>query len=171
MKLQKQTPRQDVMIAMSERMRMLLEGRGKLSRETPRVKCVLNILIISCARLRISSLVLNVYVVPLSKLQSRLLSLLAGKRSPDSYVAGGIAINRDGPRFSADIDIFQDDVEQLVAIAESDAATIIEAGFVLTWLSSRSSSILAHFNPTEPLTKAERLRSTPLKRYSTRSRR
>jgi hypothetical protein len=45
------------MIAMSERMRMLLEGRGKLSRETPRVKCVLNILIISCARLRISSLV------------------------------------------------------------------------------------------------------------------
>jgi hypothetical protein len=99
--------------------------------------------------------ILNVYVVPLSKLQSRLLRLLAGKRSPDSYVAGGIAINRDGPRFSADIDIFQDDVEQLVAIAESDAATIIEAGFVLTWLSSRGSSILAHFNPTEPLTKAE----------------
>jgi hypothetical protein len=99
--------------------------------------------------------ILNVYVVSLSKLQSRLLSLLAGKRSPDSYVAGGIAINRDGPRFSADIDIFQDDVEQLVAIAESDAATIIEAGFVLTWLSSRGSSILAHFNPTEPLTEAE----------------
>jgi hypothetical protein len=44
--------------------------------------------------------------VPLTRLQSNLLRLLAGQRSPESYVAGAIAINRDGPRFSADIDIF-----------------------------------------------------------------
>jgi hypothetical protein len=78
--------------------------------------------------------------VPLTNLQSQLLRLLASQRSADSYVAGGIALNRDGPRFSADIDIFHDDDARLVAIAESDAAVITNAGFALTWLPSRGSS-------------------------------
>jgi hypothetical protein len=51
--------------------------------------------------------------VPLTKLQSHVLRLLAAGRSPDSYIAGGVAINRDGPRFSADIDIFQDSEDRL----------------------------------------------------------
>lgn len=42
--------------------------------------------------------------MPLTNLQSRLLRLLAGGRAPDSYIAGGIGLNRDGPRFSADSD-------------------------------------------------------------------
>ncbi len=75
--------------------------------------------------------------MPLSALQSRVLSLLASQRSPDSYVAGGIALNRDGPRFSADIDIFHDGDERLVAIAESDAAVIAGAGFAVVWLPGR----------------------------------
>ena len=73
--------------------------------------------------------------MPLGKLQSHLLRLLASQRSPDSYVAGGIAINRDGPRFSADIDIFHDGDDRLAAIADSDAALIAAAGFPVTWLS------------------------------------
>jgi hypothetical protein len=77
--------------------------------------------------------------VPLSNLQSALLRLLASQRGPDSYVAGGIALNRDGPRYSADIDIFQDGDERLVAIAESDAALIAGAGFTVTWLPGRGS--------------------------------
>jgi hypothetical protein len=77
--------------------------------------------------------------VPLGKLQSHLLRLLASQRSPDSYVAGAIALNRDGPRFSGDIDIFQDDGERIVAIAESDAAIITKAGFDLAWLPSHGS--------------------------------
>ena len=72
---------------------------------------------------------LNGLAVPLSRLQSGLLRLLAMQRAPDSYGAGGIALNRDGPRFSADIDIFQDGDERLVAIAE--------AGFKVTWLPAR----------------------------------
>jgi hypothetical protein len=68
-----------------------------------------------------------------------LLRLLAGQRSPDSYVAGAIALNRDGPRFSADIDIFHDDDARLAAIAESDAAIIAAAGFQVTWLPRRGS--------------------------------
>lgn len=77
--------------------------------------------------------------MPLSKLQSQVLRLLASQRSPDSYVAGGIALNRDGPRFSAAIDIFHDGDERLVAIVESDAAIITNAGFKVTWLPGRGS--------------------------------
>ena len=48
------------------------------------------------------------FVVPLTRLQAHALRVLAAQRSPDSYVAGGVALNRTGPRFSRDIDIFQD---------------------------------------------------------------
>jgi hypothetical protein len=44
--------------------------------------------------------------VPIGKFQSGVLRVLAAQRSPDSYIAGGVAINREGPRFSGDIDIF-----------------------------------------------------------------
>jgi hypothetical protein len=44
--------------------------------------------------------------VPLSNLQSEILRLLAAHRNPESYVAGSVPLNRDGPRFSGDIDIF-----------------------------------------------------------------
>jgi hypothetical protein len=46
--------------------------------------------------------------LPIDKFQSEVLRTLAAQRSPDSYIAGGVAINRDGPRFSNDIDIFND---------------------------------------------------------------
>ncbi len=51
--------------------------------------------------------------MPLTKLQSHVLRILAAERSPDSYIAGGVAINREGPRFSGDIDIFQDTEQRL----------------------------------------------------------
>ena len=41
--------------------------------------------------------------VPLGKFQSDVLRVLAAQRSPDSYIAGGVVINREGPRFSGDI--------------------------------------------------------------------
>jgi hypothetical protein len=77
--------------------------------------------------------------MPLTRLQSHLLRTLAGQRSPDSYIAGGIALNRDGPRISNDIDIFQDGDERLVAIAESDAGLIAAAGLKVTLLPGRGS--------------------------------
>jgi hypothetical protein len=43
------------------------------------------------------------FAVPISKFQSDVLRLLAAQRSPDSYIAGGIAINRaltDGVEFA-----------------------------------------------------------------------
>jgi hypothetical protein len=71
--------------------------------------------------------------VPLTKLQHHALSLLAAGRSLDSYVAGGIAINRDGPRFSRAIDIFQDSEERLATAAEADEASLIRAGLQFSW--------------------------------------
>lgn len=71
--------------------------------------------------------------MPLTKLQSEVLRVLASERSPDSYIAGGVALNREGPRFSRDIDIFQDSQQRLETAAEADAKALIEAGFKLSW--------------------------------------
>ena len=71
--------------------------------------------------------------MPISKFQSDVLRLLAAQRSPDSYVAGGIAINRHGPRFSADIDIFHDSAARQDAAVEADAACLAAAGYAITW--------------------------------------
>lgn len=62
-----------------------------------------------------------------------MLRVLAVGRSSDSYIAGGVAINRDGPRFSGDIDIFQDTEQRLEAAAEADAKALTDAGLNLSW--------------------------------------
>jgi len=74
--------------------------------------------------------------VPLTKLQAHALRILAALRGPDSYIAGGIALNRDGPGFSEDIDIFHDSEERLeaTATATADAAALAGAGLKITWL-------------------------------------
>jgi hypothetical protein len=72
-------------------------------------------------------------VVPLTKLQSHVLRVLAAERSPDSYIAGGIVINREGPRFSGDIDIFQDTEQRLDAAVQADAKALADAAFTLAW--------------------------------------
>jgi hypothetical protein len=71
--------------------------------------------------------------VPISKFQSDVLRLLAAQRSPDSYIAGGIAINRQGPRFSRDIDIFHDSVDRQETAVMADEAALAAAGYTLTW--------------------------------------
>jgi Nucleotidyl transferase AbiEii toxin, Type IV TA system len=71
--------------------------------------------------------------VPLTKLQSHVLRVLAAERSPDSYIAGGVAINREGPRFSNDIDIFQDTEHRLEAAAQVDAKALTDAGLKFAW--------------------------------------
>jgi hypothetical protein len=72
--------------------------------------------------------------VPISKLQSEILRLLASRRDPESFVAGGVAINRSGPRISRDIDIFHDREERVAAIAIEDARILSDAGYTVHWL-------------------------------------
>jgi hypothetical protein len=76
--------------------------------------------------------------VPLTKLQSHVLRVLAAERSPDSYIAGGIALNREGPRFSGDIDIFQDSEQRLETAAAADEKALSGAGFKLSWRQIRT---------------------------------
>jgi len=72
--------------------------------------------------------------VPLSRIQSDILRLLAAHRNPESYVAGATPLNRDGPRYSADIDIFHDREEGVAQAAEGDVAVLTQAGFAVRWL-------------------------------------
>ena len=78
------------------------------------------------------------FAVPLTRLQVHALRALAAQRSPDSYVAGGVALNRAGPRFSDDIDLFQDSEERLETAAEADGVALVEAGLKLTWGKART---------------------------------
>jgi hypothetical protein len=72
--------------------------------------------------------------VPLSRIQAEILRLLAAHRTPESYVAGASAINQDGPRFSADIDIFHDREAAVARAAEEDAALLAANGFGIGWI-------------------------------------
>jgi len=71
--------------------------------------------------------------VPITKFQSDVLRLLAVQRSPDSYIAGGVAINREGARISADIDIFHDSDARLASAVKADEAALIGGGYQITW--------------------------------------
>jgi hypothetical protein len=70
--------------------------------------------------------------MPITKFQSELLRVLAAQRSPDSYIARGIAINRQGPRFSRDIDIFHDSAARLESAVKADEAALDAAGYTIT---------------------------------------
>lgn len=74
--------------------------------------------------------------MPLSTIQADVLRLIAGNRSPDSYVAGATVLHRaeDTPRYSADLDLFHDLQDSVAGSAETDAATLRGAGFELSWL-------------------------------------
>jgi hypothetical protein len=72
--------------------------------------------------------------VPLSKIQTDVLRLLASHRDPESYVAGATPLNRDAPRYSGDIDVFHDREERVAAAALNDAQVMLAAGYRVTWL-------------------------------------
>lgn len=76
----------------------------------------------------------NRRAVPLSKIQTGVLRLLASQRDPESYVAGATPLNRDGIRYSGDIDIFHDREERVAAAALNDAKALQTAGYGVTWL-------------------------------------
>ena len=72
--------------------------------------------------------------MPLSKTQTDVLRLLAAHRDPESYVGGAIPLNRAGPRFSDDIDVFHDRQERVTQAALVDAEILEGAGYKVEWL-------------------------------------
>jgi hypothetical protein len=62
--------------------------------------------------------------------------MLAEHRSPESYLAGATVLQRtdDSPRSSQDLDFFHDVADAVAQSAETDAATLSNAGIDLEWL-------------------------------------
>jgi hypothetical protein len=69
--------------------------------------------------------------MPLSKIQSDILRLLAAHRDPESYVAGSTPLTRDTPRYSGDIDVFHDREERVGQAATQDIALLQKHGYTL----------------------------------------
>jgi hypothetical protein len=72
--------------------------------------------------------------MPLAKVQSDILRLIASHRDPESYVAGSTPLNVAAPRYSGDIDVFHDREAHVARAAETDAAILKAHGFELEWL-------------------------------------
>lgn len=72
--------------------------------------------------------------MPLSVLQQRVLSIIAKHRDPESFVAGGTVLNRQGVRYSDDIGIFNDVLERVEQAALQDADALTAGGLSVAWL-------------------------------------
>lgn len=72
--------------------------------------------------------------VPLTRIQSQILRLLASHRDPESYVAGATPLNRTASRYSSDIDAFHDREERIASAALGDGEALRAAGCEVAWL-------------------------------------
>jgi hypothetical protein len=72
--------------------------------------------------------------VPLSKVQTDVLRLLAAQRDRESYVAGATPLNQNASRYSGDIDLFHSREERVASAAARDAQTLEKAGYSIRWI-------------------------------------
>ncbi len=72
--------------------------------------------------------------MPLARIQSDILRLLAAHRDPESYVAGSTPLNMNAPRYSGDIDVFHDREERVARAAQEDSALLQTSGYHLQWM-------------------------------------
>ena len=93
--------------------------------------------------------------MPISKLQSDILRIIASRRDPESYVAGGVPINRSGPRYSSDLDIFPDRQERVAEAAKTDAKLLSDAGYHCEWLRQQPAIYSAAIRRGDDETKLE----------------
>lgn len=93
--------------------------------------------------------------MPISRLQSDILLVIAAKRDPESFIAGGVPINRSGPRYSSDVDIFHDREERVADAALADAAILKDAGFDVAWLRQQPATYSASIRRGSEETKLE----------------
>jgi hypothetical protein len=106
--------------------------------------------------------------LPLHKIQTEILRLLASRRDPESYVAGGTPLNRDAGRFSNDIDIFHDREERVVSAALADAKALALAGYSVTWLRQLPAIYSAEIGDPEERTRLEWVVDSDFRFFPTR---
>jgi hypothetical protein len=93
--------------------------------------------------------------VPLTKIQTDILRLLASQRDPESYIAGATPLNRNGLRYSSDIDIFHDREARVSAAARSDATTLESKGYGLLWLRQQPAVYTAEIRRNDEATRLD----------------
>jgi hypothetical protein len=71
--------------------------------------------------------------MPLTQIQIEVLKTIAQNRSPESHIAGGIALNfgEKSARYSEDIDIFHDVEEAIIRSSDQDVVSLETAGFTV----------------------------------------
>ena len=93
--------------------------------------------------------------MPLSKIQTDALRLLAAQRDPESYIAGATPLNRDAPRYSGDIDVFHDREERVALAALSDVQTLEAAGYGVRWIRRSPTMYTAEITRQDAATRLE----------------
>jgi len=71
--------------------------------------------------------------MPLTRLQKKVLNVLAVNRSENSHFAGGVVLHAsdDSPRFSHDFDIFHEAAVEVAKASDRDFDSLIDAGFAI----------------------------------------
>lgn len=95
--------------------------------------------------------------MPLTDFQSELARLLAGNRSPDSYLAGGAALHFEpnSKRTSNDLDYFHDSVERVATAFTADRDLLTAQGYVLSVQLTQPGFVRAIVAKGEDATKVE----------------
>ena len=93
--------------------------------------------------------------MPLSKLQTDILNLLASHRDQESFVAGSTPLNRNTTRQSGDIDIFHDREERVETAALKDAKALEDAGLKVSWLRRQPAIFAARIAKGDEVTRLE----------------
>jgi hypothetical protein len=95
--------------------------------------------------------------MPLTAFQAELARLLAVNRSPDSYLAGGAAINIEPntARYSNDLDYFQDSVERVARACAEDRKLLLDNGYLISIDLQQPGYVRATLHKEEQSTKIE----------------
>jgi hypothetical protein len=95
--------------------------------------------------------------VPLTPLQREILSVLARGPSAGRYLAGGSALHSlpHSTRFSHDLDLFHDEVEQVARAFDEDSRALAREGFEVELLLSQPGHIRALVRRGEESTRVD----------------
>lgn len=103
--------------------------------------------------------------MPLSDIQKDVLAVIARNRNPESYIAGGAALNYHWFRLSDDIDIFNDNDERVEQAAHEDEKALVSAGFGFEIVRKIPGLVTAKITKSGQVTKLEWVHDSDFRFY------
>lgn len=100
--------------------------------------------------------------MPITEFQTTVLQLLKQHRNPNSYVAGGVAINRESesPRLSNDIDFFHDTSEAVLKCSNFDLTLLGQSGYEIKYIFNQPGYVQVLVSKNNNFLKLEWVRDT-----------